>query len=129
MSNGNVNKVIIVGNLGHDPELKQTPKGNSVTTLSIATSRKIKRGDGVWQPATEWHRAVAWGNRAESCVRHLKKGNRVYIEGALQMRNWKGKNGEDRKSTEILVNDIKFLGFSNAYKINTVPESEKNLTE
>lgn len=107
---GNVNKVFIVGNLGHDPELRHTTKGNPVTTLSIATARNVRREGDVWEPTTEWHRAVVWGKTAERCAEYLKKGSRVYVEGALQLRSWKDKDGKPQKTNEIQVRDVQFLG-------------------
>ena len=106
----NVNKVIIIGNLGKDPELRKTTKGNSVINLTIATNRGQKQPDGEWKDVTEWHRSVVWGKRAELCSEYLKKGDRVYVEGCLQTRNWTTKEGEERWSTEILSDDVKFLG-------------------
>ena len=106
----NVNKVIIIGNLGQDPELRQTPSGYTFTKLSLATNYSKKKADGQFEDLTEWHKAVVWGKRAESCVQYLKKGNRVYIEGELHTQSWKDKEGNKHKTTEIFVDEIKFLG-------------------
>lgn len=107
MSNRNVNKVILVGNLGHDPELRYTAKGNAVISFSLATNRGIKNAEG--QEKTYWHRATVWGKRAENCAKYLTKGSSVYIEGELQQKNWTDKDGKNHKSAEILVDDIRFL--------------------
>lgn len=106
----NVNKVILVGNLGQDPELRYTAKGNAVINLSLATTRDVKQAEGEWKEETSWHRAVVWGKRAEVCAEHLRKGSRVYVEGILQPKTWVDKEGVSHRSTEILVDEIKFLG-------------------
>jgi single-strand DNA-binding protein len=105
----NVNRVIMVGSLGHDPELRHTNKGSAVTTLSLATTRSSKSEDGSWKEDTEWHRAVIWGKRAETCVKYLQKGARVYIEGNIHPQNWTDKEGISHKSHEVLVDKITFL--------------------
>lgn len=110
MSNGNVNKIILVGDLGHDPELRYTPKGNAVLTLSLATSRNFKNAAGEDRKETHWHKATVWGKRAESCARYLVKGSRVFIEGELHMKSWTDKDGNPRKSAEIFVDDLRFMG-------------------
>lgn len=102
-----VNKVIIVGRLGQNPEVKAA--GNStVCRLSVATSEKWKK-DGQDQERTEWHRIVVWGKLAEICGKHLAKGRQVYVEGKLQTRSWE-KDGEKRYATEIVANTVQFLG-------------------
>lgn len=106
----NVNKIIVVGNIGKTPEVHYTSKGNAVTTLSLATNKKVKKEDGTWKEEANWHRAVVWGNRAEACGKYLKTGHRVYIEGSVQSNNWTDKDGITRSNTEIIVGDIKFLG-------------------
>ena len=109
MSNSNLNKIILLGNLGRDPQLRTTGKGNSVVTLSLATNRNIKTADGGERTETSWHRATVWGKMGEACVKYLTKGSRVYLEGVLQMKDWKDKEGIARKSAEINVDSIKFL--------------------
>ena len=109
---GNVNKIILLGNLGHDPELRYTAKGNPVVTLSIATNRDFKNQDGEKKTETHWHRATVWGKRAETCAKYLVKGSRIFLEGELHMKSWTDKDGIARKSTEILVDDVRFLGGS-----------------
>jgi single-strand DNA-binding protein len=104
-----VNKVIIVGRLGADPELKTLSSGQNVCRLSIATSENWTGKDGQKQERTEWHRIVVWGRQAENCAKHLSKGRQVYIEGRLQTRQWE-ENGQKKYSTEIVANTVQFLG-------------------
>jgi len=105
-----VNKVIIVGRLGTDPEVKTVGSGQSVARLSVATSENWVDKDGQRQERTEWHRIVAWGRLAELCGKHLSKGRQVYLEGRLQTRSWEDQQGQKRYSTEIVANTIQFLG-------------------
>jgi single stranded DNA-binding protein len=123
MSKSNVNKIILVGNLGQDPELRHTAKGNAVMNLSVATSREVKNPEGDVRTETSWHRATVWGKRAETCAKYLTKGSRVYLEGELQMKNWTDKDGNLRKSAEIEVDSIKFLGGG---KHSAVPSESVN---
>ncbi len=102
---GSVNKVIILGNLGADPELKYTTSGAAVTTLSVATSESWKDDSGNRQERTEWHRVVLWRRQAEVAGEYLKKGSKVYFEGRLQTRSWDDKDGNKRYTTEI-VGDV-----------------------
>jgi len=110
MSKGNVNKIILMGNLGRDPELRYTAKGNPVLSLSLATNRDFKNAAGEQISETQWHKATVRGKRAESCAKYLVKGSRVYLEGELQMKNWTDKEGIARKSAEIMVDDLRFMG-------------------
>lgn len=110
MSKGNVNKIILMGHLGRDPELRYTAKGNPVLSLSLATNRDIKNAEGEQISETQWHKATVWGKRAESCAKYLVKGSQVYVEGELQMKNWTDKEGIARKSAEIMVDDVRFMG-------------------
>lgn len=106
-----VNKVILVGNLGKDPELKYTPSGTAVAKFSIATSSRYKDKSDQWQEQTEWHNVVAWARLAEIAGEYLKKGSKVYVEGRLQTRSWDDKNTNQKKyMTEIVVNDLVLLG-------------------
>jgi len=106
-----VNKVILVGNLGKDPELKYTPSGTAVAKFSIATSYRFKDKNEHWQDQTEWHNVVAWARLAEIAGEYLKKGNKVYVEGRLQTRSWDDKNTNQKKyMTEVVVNDLVLLG-------------------
>jgi len=106
-----VNKVILVGRLGADPESRNTNSGTTVTNLRIATSERKKNGDsGEWTEHTEWHRVVTFGRQAETCSQHLSKGRQVYVEGRIRTRKWQDKDGNDRYSTEIIGDRVQFLG-------------------
>jgi single-strand DNA-binding protein len=109
-----VNKVIIVGRLGQDPELKSVGSGQSVARLSVATSESWLSKDGQKQEKTEWHRVVVWGKQAENCAKHLSKGRQVYVEGRLQTRSWDDPSGVKKYSTEIVANNVQFLGSANS---------------
>lgn len=104
-----INKVILIGNLGADPEMRFTQNGAPVATFTVATTEKWKGQDGQMQEQTEWHRVVAWKRLAEICGEYLAKGSRVYIEGKLQTRKWKDQNGADRYTTEIVAREMKML--------------------
>ncbi len=96
-----LNKAMIIGRLGQDPEVRYTQSNTAVATLSIATSERFKDRNGELQERTEWHRVVAWGRTAEICQEYLKKGSLVYIEGPIQTREWEDKEGQKRYTTEI----------------------------
>jgi len=103
MASRGINKVIIVGNLGQDPEVRYTPAGKGVANLTIATSETWKDQSGQLQEKTEWHRVVLFGKLAEIAGQYLKKGSQVYIEGKLQTRKWQDQQGQDRYTTEVVV--------------------------
>lgn len=106
-----MNKVMLIGNLGGDPEKRFTPSGQPVTTFNIATTERWKdRANGQPQERTEWHRIVVWGQQAENCAQYLAKGRSVYIEGRLQTRQWDDKDGHKRYTTEIIAQRVLFLG-------------------
>ena len=105
-----VNKVILVGNLGQDPETRHTNGGNSVTQLRLATTEKFKDRDGAMQERTEWHTVIVWGKQGEACGKHLTKGRQVYVEGRLTTRKWQDKEGKDRYTTEVIGDNVRFLG-------------------
>ena len=106
-----VNKVIIVGNLGRDPEIKYTQSNVPVANFSVATSESWKdKATGEWQEKTEWHRIVAWRHLAERAEKYLRKGKQVYIEGKLETRKWQGQDGQDKYTTEIIAREIQLLG-------------------
>lgn len=107
---GSVNKVILVGNLGADPELKYTPSNRPVCRLSVATNEVWKDKSGQKQEKTEWHRVNVWGEQAENCSKFLAKGRMVYIEGRLQTRSWDDKEGKKHYSTEVVADRVVFLG-------------------
>ncbi|MEZ5445307.1 MAG: single-stranded DNA-binding protein [Gammaproteobacteria bacterium] len=106
-----INKVILIGNLGGDPEVKYTAGGSAVTNVTIATSENWKdKTTGENQERTEWHRVVFFGKLAEIAGEYLKKGSQVYVEGRLQTRKWQDKEGQDRYTTEIVANEMQMLG-------------------
>jgi single-strand DNA-binding protein len=106
-----VNKVILIGNLGKDPEVKYTPQGTPVAKLTLATNESYKDKDGQWQEKTEWHNVVLWTRLAEIAGEYLKKGNKVYIEGRLQTRSWEDKQtNQKRYMTEVVGHTMVLLG-------------------
>jgi single-strand DNA-binding protein len=109
MSRG-LNKVMIIGHLGKDPEMRYTPSGRPVTTFTVAVSRTWNSADGERHSETEWFNVVAWGNLAEICKQYLVKGQQVYIEGRLQTRRWDDKEGQKHTSVEIVANEMMMLG-------------------
>lgn len=109
MSRG-LNKVMIIGNLGRDPEMRYTPSGRPVTTFSVATSRTWNTSEGEKHVETEWFNVVAWSNLAEICKQYLTKGQQVYIEGRLQTRHWDDQEGNKHTSVEIVANEMIILG-------------------
>lgn len=104
-----LNKVMIIGRLGRDPEMRYTPSGRPVTTFSVATSRSWNTSEGGRRTETEWFNVVAWSNLAEICKQHLSKGRLVYIEGRLQTRQWDDPEGNKHSSTEIVANEMIML--------------------
>lgn len=105
-----INKAILVGRLGNNPEIRYTPSGAAVSNFNIATSEVFKDKSGQKQERTEWHRIVVWGKMAETCAEYLTKGRQVYIEGRLQTRSWDDKEGRKRYTTEIVATTVQFLG-------------------
>jgi single-strand DNA-binding protein len=105
-----VNKVIIIGNLGKDPEMRYMPSGDAIANLRIATTDKYKDRNGDMQEATEWHSVAFFGKTAEICGQYLKKGSQVYVEGSLRTRKWQDKDGNDRYTTEIRGDRMQMLG-------------------
>lgn len=105
-----VNKVIILGRLGQDPELKYTPGGMAVCNFTLATSESWADKAGQKQERTEWHRVVVWGKLAELCNQYLTKGRQAFIEGSLQTRSWDDKSGQKRYTTEIVAKTVQFIG-------------------
>lgn len=111
MASRGVNRAIIVGHLGSDPETRFTQSGTAVCNFSVATSESWKdKQTGEQKESTEWHRVCVWGKLAEICQEYLKKGSQVYIDGKLQTRKWQGKDGQDRYTTEIIGNEMQMLG-------------------
>jgi single-strand DNA-binding protein len=105
-----VNKVIIIGNLGADPEMRYMPSGEAVANLRVATTDKYKDKNGDMQEATEWHRISFFGRTAEVCGQYLKKGSAVYVEGSIRTRKWQDQSGQDRYTTEIRGDRMQMLG-------------------
>ena len=104
-----INKAILVGNLGADPEVRYTQDGTPVASFNVATTERWKGQDGQMQESTEWHRIVAWRRLADICGQYLQKGSRVYIEGKIQTRKWQDQSGNDRYTTEIVAREMKML--------------------
>ncbi len=104
-----LNKVMLIGNLGKDPEVRYTPSGQAVASFSLATSEKFKSKSGEWEERTEWHNITLWGKLAEIAGEYLSKGKTVYIEGRLQTRKWQDKNGNDRYTTDIVGDKMQML--------------------
>lgn len=105
-----LNKVMVIGYLGRDPEMRYTPNGRPVTSFSVATSRSWVAADGERREETEWFNVVAWGSLAEICKQHLYKGQQVYVEGRLQTRGWEDANGKKHYRTELVANEMIILG-------------------
>ncbi len=125
MSRG-INKVILVGNLGQDPEIRYTPGGMAIANITVATSDSWKdKQTGEQQERTEWHRVVFFSRLAEITGEYLKKGSQVYIEGRLQTRKWKDQSGQDRYTTEIVANEMQMLG-SRSKGAEAAPQNDYN---
>ncbi len=105
-----LNKVILIGNLGRDPELRYTANGQPVANFTLATTESWTNKSGEREQRTEWHRIVTWGRLAEICGEHLNKGKQVYVEGRLQTREWEDREGNKRKTTEVTANQVLMLG-------------------
>ena len=110
MASRGVNKVILVGNLGNDPEVRYMPNGEAVANLSIATSESWKDKQGQLQEKTEWHKLTAYRKLAEIIGEYVKKGSRLYVEGKLQTRKWQDQQGNDRYTTEVIISEMQMLG-------------------
>lgn len=122
MSRG-LNKVMVIGNLGRDPEMRYTPSGRPVTTFSVATSRSWHSADGERHEETEWFNVVAWGSLAEICNQHLRKGQQIYVEGRLQTRRWEDSEGNKHFTTELVAKEMIML--SDRRDINTSTYTSK----
>jgi single-strand DNA-binding protein len=105
-----LNKVMLIGNLGKDPEVRYTTSGTAVASFSLATSEKFKNKTGEWEERTEWHTITLWGRLAEIAGEYLAKGKTVYIEGRLQTRKWQDRDGRDRYTTEVVADKMQMLG-------------------
>jgi single-strand DNA-binding protein len=126
MASRGVNKVILVGNLGNDPEVRYMPNGEAVANLSIATSESWKDKQGQLQEKTEWHKLTAYRKLAEIIGEYVKKGSRIYVEGKLQTRKWQDQQGNDRYTTEVIINEMQMLGGNEGGKTdNSKPAQQK----
>jgi single-strand DNA-binding protein len=124
-----VNKVILIGNLGRDPEIRYTTSGQAVANFSLATKDTRTNKDGKKDEFTEWHRIVAWGRLAEICGEYLSKGKMVYIEGTLRTRSWEDKEGRKRQTTEVVAQNMQMLGGPSGQKAASSSEVEEKLAE
>jgi single-strand DNA-binding protein len=120
-----VNKVILIGNLGKDPEIRYTPNGRAVARFPIATSEMWTGADGNRQERTEWHNIIVWGKQGETCGQYLAKGRQVFIEGSIRSRSFDDKNGNKRYVTEIVAQRVRFLGGGGGTRV--APEAESGL--
>lgn len=110
MAKGTVNKVIIVGRLGADPDMRYTASGLAIASFNVATNERVPAGEGNWEDRTEWHRVKVFGKLAEICGNYLNKGKQVYVEGSLRTNQWEDSQGVKRYTTEIIARDIEMLG-------------------
>jgi single-strand DNA-binding protein len=122
-----VNRAILIGNLGHDPEIRHTTSGQAVAHFTLATTEVRTNKDGKRDEFTEWHRIVAWGRLAEICGEYLSKGKTVYIEGTLRTRSWEDKEGKKRWTTEVIAQNMQMLG--GLSKAESTPETDDKLIE
>lgn len=129
MASRGINKVILVGNLGGDPELRYTGGGTAVCNFTIATNESYKDSDGNQVDKTEWHRIVTWGRLAEICGEYLKKGRQVYIEGSLQTRQWEDKDGNTRYTTEVKAREMQMLGSRDGSEGNFGPSNSQSQSQ
>lgn len=121
-----LNKAMIIGRLGQDPDVRYTQSNTAVANLSIATSERYKDKQGEWKENTEWHRVVAWGRLAEICQEYLKKGSQVYIEGPIQTRKWEDKEGQTRYTTEIKALTMTMLDSKGDREGNVPPKPDNS---
>ena len=123
-----LNKVMLLGHLGQDPELRYNPSGTPVCNFSLATNEFWMDKDGQKQKRTEWHRIVVWGKTGENCSRYLAKGRQALVEGRLETRSWEGKDGQKKYTTEIIARNVQFIGASNE-TVNTEKTQSNQETE
>ncbi len=121
-----LNKAMIIGRLGQDPEVRYTQSNTAVANLSIATSERYKDSTGEWKENTEWHRVVAWGRLAEICQEYLKKGSQVYVEGPIQTRKWEDREGQTRYTTEIKALTLTMLDSKSSREEPPAPPSKSD---
>jgi single-strand DNA-binding protein len=123
-----VNKVILIGNLGRDPEIRYTTSGQAVANFTVATTEVRTNKDGKRDEFTEWHRIVAWGRLAEICGEYLSKGKTVYVEGTLRTRTWEDKEGKKRWTTEVVAQNMQMLGGPSGEKSASTSDVEQKIT-
>ena len=125
MAKGTINKVILIGRAGKDPEMKYAPSGTAIANFTMATNERTKDKDGNFTDHTDWHRVVAFGRTAEVAGEYLTKGKLVYVEGRLQTRSWEDKEGQKRYTTEIVCNNMQLLGSKsdNDSRTDSAPEN------
>jgi len=121
-----LNKVMIIGNLGSDPEIKYSQSGTAIANLRIATAENRKNSDGEWEARTEWHRLVLFGRQAEVCKDYLHKGSKIYVEGRLQTRSWEDQNGQKHYATEVIGANMIMLDPKSQNTTIEEPESQEN---
>jgi single-strand DNA-binding protein len=122
-----LNKVMLIGNVGTDPEMRYTANGNAVTTFRLACSRNFAGPDGERREETEWFTVVTWNKLAETCSQFLQKGRRAYVEGRLQTRSWDGQDGQKRYRTEVIANTVLFLDRAQATPMEDQPADVENV--
>jgi len=110
MARGTVNKVILVGRLGADPDVRYSPSGVAIAKFNLATNDMVSAGEGNWEERTEWHRIVTFGKTAEFCGNYLNKGRQVYVEGSIRTNQWEDQQGQKRYTTEIIAREVQLLG-------------------
>ncbi|MDE0745259.1 MAG: single-stranded DNA-binding protein [SAR202 cluster bacterium] len=121
-----MNKILIIGNLGSDPEMRYTPNGNPVTSFTVATNRRYKASDGENREETEWFRISAWNRLAETCNQYLQRGSKVYVEGRLSSRTYVGNDGETRVSLDVNASEVRFIdsrGANASSEGGSIPDS------
>jgi len=126
MARGTVNKVILIGRLGADPDIRYSPNGVAVAKFNLATNDPVSVGEGKWEERTEWHRIVTFGKTAEFCGNYLAKGRQVFIEGSIRTNQWEDQQGQKRYSTEIYARDIQLLGSAEAQGQAQGPPGDRN---
>jgi len=110
MSRGTINKVLIIGRLGKDPDMRYAPSGTAIASFSVATNHSVKDAEGSWNEQTEWHNVKTFGRQAEFVGEYLKKGRQVFVEGRLQTSSWEDQSGQKKYRTEIIASNVQFIG-------------------
>ncbi len=127
MSRGTINKVIIIGRLGKDPDMRYAPSGTAIASFSVATNHSVKDAEGSWNEQTEWHNIKTFGRQAEFVGEYLKKGRQVFLEGRLQTSSWEDQGGQKKYRTEIIASNVQFIGSkSDSDSTEAPPAKETN---